>query len=220
MLQSLINKDNIVKKEILEVILKTNNSIFMKKIDFILKNCLKIRKIETFLSSVILLNKNNYFGNYSLIFNKELLDSIISKDKNKFIEIFSNPEKSSIFNNDYLNNQQIKEIKYYFELEKISYCYLYHKKYYDCMYKISLEKIQELKKEIYTAKNIQIETKYFSNKNTISIRKGKEIIVSDIIEVIFKIFENISINEKLDYYVKNNYKTEYLIIKNYVNRFT
>ena len=220
MLQSLINKDNIVKKEILEVILKTNNSIFMKKIDFILKNCLKIRKIETFLSSVILLNKNNYFGNYSLIFNKELLDSIISKDKNKFIEIFSNPEKSSIFNNDYLNNQQIKEIKYYFELEKISYCYLYHKKYYDCMYKISLEKIQELKKEIYTAKNIQIETKYFSNKNTISIRKGKEIIVSDIIEVIFKIFEKMSINEKLDYYVKNNYKTEYLIIKNYVNRFT
>ena len=92
MLQSLINKDNIVKKEILEVILKTNNSIFMKKIDFILKNCLKIRKIETFLSSVILLNKNNYFGNYSLIFNKELLDSIISKDKNKFIEIFSNPD--------------------------------------------------------------------------------------------------------------------------------
>ena len=219
MLQSLINKDNIVKKEILEVVLGTNNPILTKKIDFILKNCLRIKDLEVFMSSIILLNKNNYFGTYSLNFNKEILDSVISKDKEKFNKVFSNPERSELFNNDYLSSSQIQEIKYYFEFEKMTYFYFYHKKYYDCFYKIDLEKIQCLKKEIYSNRNIAIKEKYFSNKNTISIKKGKEIITSNIIEVIFKIFENISINEKLDNYIKNNYKTEYLIIKNYISKF-
>ena len=58
------------------------------------------------------------------------------------------------------------------------------------MYKITLRKNSRIKKRnIYSSKIYKLETKYFSNKNTISIRKGKEIIVSDIIEVIFKIFE-------------------------------
>ena len=44
MLQSLINKDNIVKKEILEVILKTNNSILYEKNRFYFKKLFENKK--------------------------------------------------------------------------------------------------------------------------------------------------------------------------------
>ena len=199
MLQSLINKDNIIKRELLEVILKTNNDILYSRIDFILKYSLKVKDLETFISSAILLNKNNYFGTYSLNFNREILESVTKKDKDMFLKIFSNPMRNEIFNNEYLNKGKTSEIKYYYDIEKIVYFYLYQKKYYDCFYEITLDKIQELKTEIYKVKNIDLGVKYFSNKNTISVRKGKETITSDIVEVI--------------------YKTEYIFIKSYLERF-
>ena len=155
MLQSLINKDNIIKRELLEVILKTNNDILYSRIDFILKYSLKVKDLETFISSAILLNKNNYFGTYSLNFNREILESVTKKDKDMFLKIFSNPMRNEIFNNEYLNKGKTSEIKYYYDIEKIVYFYLYQKKYYDCFYEITLDKIQELKTEIYKVKNIK-----------------------------------------------------------------
>ena len=61
MLESLINKDSIVRREILEMILKTNNHILIEKIEFILKILTKVKSVDAFISGLILLNKNSYF---------------------------------------------------------------------------------------------------------------------------------------------------------------
>ena len=81
-----------------------------------------------------------------------------------------------------------------------------------------LSSSKNLETEIYNVKKIDLNVKYFSNKNTISIRKGKEITPVDIVEVIFKIFEDVKINHTLDHFIKSNYKTEYLFIKCYLER--
>lgn len=219
MLESLLTKHGLVRRELLEVILKTNDDSFMKKINFIQKATSKIKDTDKFVSGLILLNKNSYFGTYALGYNRDLLCAIFERDENKFIRIFSNPISTDIFNNHNLSKENLDEIKYYYSLEKMTYFYLYQKKFYDCFYTINLDKIQSLKKEIYQIKEKNTDTKYFSNKNTISIRKGKEIETSDIVEVIFKIFQDVKINDKLDHFIKSNYTTEYYFIKSYLENY-
>lgn len=219
MLESLLTKHGLVRRELLELILKTNDDSFIKKIDFIQKATSKIKETDKFISGLILLNKNSYFGTYSLGYNRDLLCAIFEKDENKFIRIFSNPLSTDMFNNYNLSKENLDEIKYYYSLEKMTYFYLYQKKFYDCLYIMNLEKIQGLKKEIYKIKEKNIDTKYFSNKNTISIRKGKEIETSDIVEVIFKIFQDVKINDKLDHFIKSKYTTEYYFIKSYLENY-
>tara|TARA_R110001592_G_scaffold164575_1_gene398733 strand:+ start:169 stop:837 length:669 start_codon:yes stop_codon:yes gene_type:complete len=221
MLESLINKDNSVRKELLDMILETNNSILTEKYNFLLNNLIKIKSVDIFISGIILLNKNNYFGTYSLDFNRDIIQSCIERNDDSFLKIFTNPQNSIIFKkNDSIDKLILNEIKRFYEIEKLVYFYLYQKKYYNCFYEVNLQKIQELKKEIYKIKNIDIGVKYFSNKNTISIKKGNEIITSDIVEVIFKIFEDVKINYKLDNFVRSNYKTEYYFIKDYLENST
>ena len=219
MLESLLTKHGLVRRELLEVVLKTNNELFFKRIDFIMKTVSKIKDIERFISGLILLNKNSYFGNYSLGYNRDLLEVVREKNESKFLRIFTNPISSDIFNNYNLTKETLDEIKYYYNLEKMTYFYLYQKKFYDCFYDINLQQIQELKKEIYNIQEKDINIKYFSNKNTISIKKGREIITSDIIEIIFKIFKDVKINDKLDSYIKSNYTTEYYFIKTYLEKY-
>jgi hypothetical protein len=219
MLESLLTKHGLVRRELLELILKTNDDTFIKKLDFIQKATSKIKEIDRFISGLILLNKNSYFGTYSLGYNKELLCAILERDENKFLRIFSNPISSDMFNNHNLSKENLDEIKYYYSLEKMTYFYLYQKKFYDCFYTMNLDRIQSLKKEIYEMKEKNTEIKYFSNKNTISIRKGKETETLDIIEVIFKIFQDVKINDKLDNFIKSNYTTEYYFIKSYLENF-
>ena len=216
MLESLVNKDSIVRREILEMILKTNDNMFLKKIDFILKMLLKIKSVDSFVSGVILLNKNNYFGTYSLGYSRDLLGAVLEKNETRFLKIFMNPTSSEVFKNESVEKEILDEIERYYNLEKMVYFYLYQKKYYDCFYQVNLDKIQLLKSEIYKIKGINLNIKYFSNKNTISIRKGKEVKPVDIVEIIFKIFEDVKINDKLDHFIKSNYKTEYLFIKGYL----
>ena len=43
MLESLINKDTIVRREIAELVLKTNNHVLIEKIDFVLEILSKIK---------------------------------------------------------------------------------------------------------------------------------------------------------------------------------
>ena len=88
MLESLVNKDSIVRREILEMVLKTNDTVFMKKIEFILKILVKIKSVDSFVSGIILLNKNNYFGTYSLGYSRDLLGAILEKDSERFLKIF------------------------------------------------------------------------------------------------------------------------------------
>ena len=219
MLESLLTKHGLVRRELLEVVLKTNNELFFKRIDFIMKTVSKIKDIERFISGLILINKNSYFGNYSLGYNRDLFEAVHEKNESKFLRIFTNPISSDIFNNYNLTKETLDEIKYYYNLEKMTYFYLYQKKFYDCFYDINLQQIQELKKEIYNIQEKDINIKYFSNKNTISIKKGREIITSDIIEIIFKIFKDVKINDKLDSYIKSNYTTEYYFIKTYLEKY-
>lgn len=218
MLESLINKDTIVRREILEMILKTNNHILMEKIEFILKILTKIRSVDAFISGLILLNKNSYFGTYSLGYNRDIIQAVLEKNETRFLKTFMNPTSTEVFKNGLVEKEILDEIEHYFNVEKMVYFYLYQKKYYDCFYEINLDKIQQLKTEIYKIKDIDLNVKYFSNKNTISIRKGKEITPVDIVEVIFKIFEDVKINHALDHFIKSNYKTEYLFIKSYLER--
>jgi hypothetical protein len=220
MLNSLINKDSLVRSEIINVVLKTNSRILSEREDFITRNLIKIKDLDVFISGVILLNKNNYFGNYSLDYNREISISVTENNDNKFLKKFEDYAGSQIFKNHLIDNYILEEIKEYYNLEKIVYFYLYHKKYYNCFYEINLDKIQGLKEEIYKIKNKDTKIKYFSNKNTISIKKGKEIETANIIEVIFKIFEDIKINYKLDSFIKSNYRTEYLFIKGYIEKFS
>ena len=219
MLESLLTKHGLVRREILEVVLKTNDNIFFRRLNFIYKALSKIKDTDSFISGLILLNKNNYFGTYSLGYNRDLIQSLVEKNESKFLKIYINPVSSDIFRNYNLSKENLDEINYYYSLEKMTYFYLYQKKFYDCFYEINLDKIQKLKKEIYEMKERDISIKYFSNKNTISIRKGKEIITSDIVEVIFKIFQDIKINDKLDTFIKSNYTTEYYFIKSYLEKY-
>lgn len=218
MLESLINKDTIVRREILEMVLKTNNHILYEKIEFISKILSKVKGVNSFVSGIILLNKNNYFGTYSLRYNRDIIQAVIEKDEDRFLKIFMNPTSSEMFRNELVDKKILEEIKGYYNLEKLVYFYLYQKKYYNCFYEISLDNIQVLKSEIYKIKKIDQNIKYFSNKNTISIRKGKDINTVDIVEVIFMIFEDMKINHTLDHFIKSNYKTEYLFIKYYLER--
>jgi len=218
MLESLINKDTIVRREILEMVLKTNNHVLTEKIEFILKILSKVKSIDAFISGLILLNKNNYFGTYSLGYNRDIIQSILEKNETRFLKTFMNPTSSDVFKNGLVEKEILDEIEHYYNLEKMVYFYLYQKKYYDCFYEVNLDKIQQLKEEIYKIKGIDLNVKYFSNKNTISIRKGKEVTPIDIVEVIFKIFEDVKINHALDHFIKSNYKTEYLFIKCYLER--
>lgn len=218
MLHSLINKDTIVRKEILTTVLETNNCILLEKIDFMIKCLIKIKDLDTFISGVILLNRNNYFGTYSLDFNRDIIKFVLEKNEEKFLKKFKDYEMSQIFRNNLVDREDLEDVKKHYQIEKLVYFYLYHKKYYDCFYKINIENIQKLKTEIYDIKDINKNIKYFSNKNTISVKKGKETETLDIIEVIFKIFEDVKINYKLDNYIKSNYRTEYLFIKNYLEK--
>lgn len=218
MLESLINKDSIVRREILEMVLKTNNHILVEKIEFILKNLLKIKSVDSFISGIILLNKNNYFGTYSLGYNRDIIQAVVEKNESRFLKVFMNPSSCEIFKNEEVDKNILEEIEYYYGIEKIAYFYLYQKKYYDCFYEINLDKIQELKKEIYSIKDLNVNVKYFSNKNMISIKKGKDIIPMNIVEVIFKIFEDVKMNHTLDHFIKSNYKTEYLFIKIFLEK--
>ena len=218
MLESLINKDSIVRREMLEMVLKTNNHILVEKIEFISKMLFKVKGVDAFVSGLILLNKNNYFGTYSLGYNRDIIQAVLEKNESQFLKTFMNPTSSEVFKNDLVDKRILDEIERYFNLEKMVYFYLYQKKYYDCFYEINLDKIQQLKTEIYNVKKIDLNVKYFSNKNTISIRKGKEVTPIDIVEVIFKIFEDVKINHTLDHFIKSNYKTEYLFIKCYLER--
>lgn len=218
MLESLINKDTIVRREIIETVIKTNNHILVEKMDFITEMLLKIKGIDPFISGLILLNKNNYFGTYSLGYNRDIIQSVLERNENIFLKTFTNPSSSEIFKNELMEKEILEEIKQYYNLEKMVYFYLYQKKYYDSFYEINLDKIQQLKSEIYKVKGINLNVKYFSNKNTISIRKGKETTTENIVEIIFKIFEDVKINHTLDHFIKYNYKTEYLFIKCYLER--
>ena len=218
MLESLINKDTIVRKEIAELVLKTNNHVLIEKIDFVLEILSKIKGIDDFISGLILLNKNNYFGTYSLGYNRDIIQAVLEKNETNFLKTFMNPSSSELFKNHLLEKEILHEIKSYYNLEKMVYFYLYQKKYYDSFYPITLDKIQELKSEIYKVKGINLNIKYFSNKNTISIRKGNETTTENIVEIIFRIFEDVKINHTLDHFIKSNYKTEYLFIKYYLER--
>jgi hypothetical protein len=218
MLESLLTKHGLVRRELLELILKTNDDFLTKKIDFIMKAITKIKNTDTFISGLVLLNKNSYFGTYSLSYNKDIMDSVYEKDQNSFLKIFTNPTSTDIFKNDNVSKETLDEIKYYYHLEKLTYFYLYQKKFYNCFYDINLENIQNLKKQIYDIKQKKSDIKYFSNKNTISIKKGKEVITSSIVEIIFKIFQDVKINDKLDAFIKTNYSTEYYFIKSYLER--
>ena len=218
MLESLINKDSIVRREILEMVLKTNNQVLVEKINFIEKILFKVKGVDSFVSGLILLNKNNYFGTYSLGYNRDIIQAVLEKNEEQFLKTFMNPTSSQLFKNELVDKKILGEIQEYYNIEKMVYFYLYQKKYYDCFYEINLDKIQLLKTEIYNINKIDLNIKYFSNKNTVSIRKGKEITPTDIVEVIFKIFEDVKINHTLDNFIRSNYRTEYLFIKGYLER--
>ena len=147
MLESLLTKHGLVKRELLETVLKTNHDLFLKRIDFIMKTVSKIKDIEKFISGIILMNKNCYFGNYSLGYNADLLSSLQEKDDKKFLKIFTNPTSSDIFSNYNLSKETLDEIKYYYNLEKMTYFYLYQKKFTIVFIILILDRYKNSKKK-------------------------------------------------------------------------
>ena len=197
----MLSKRNLVLMEILRFVFSTNDKISDDHFEKFFKSLVKIKSLDHIFSVMSRLNKNSYFGIYALEFNY-LIDLSLNSEKYDLDEILT---KSNKFD-------EIENFKY----EVMSYRYLYDKKYYDDHYVINLETFQKCKEEVYNCFEIQNRGKYFSNKNTILVRKGKETIHMDIVETIFKIFKGVSLNPKLDSYVKENYKEEYTIISHFV----
>ena len=215
MLESLLNKDIIIRKEILKIVaLETN--VYNVNFNFILENLLKVKKIDTFISGVILMNPKNYFGKYSLDYNKDL-KILATKHKNeKFLKNFVNTYTRKIFKNQILDKSKLEEIKRYYNVEKEVYFYLYQKKYYDITYNISLEKIQTLKKEIYEAKKLNIDNKFFHQEIIFKVKKGKEYMELNVFNTLIDIVKSNNINSKLKDHILELYNTEYLLVKDYL----
>ena len=197
----MLSRRNLVLMEILKFVLETNDKISESHSETIFKNLVKIKSLDQIFSVMSALNKNSYFGIYALEFNY-LLDLALNSEGQDVEKVFQKRNKL----------EDVKNFKY----EVMSYNYLYDKRYYDSYFVISLESFQECRREVYDCFNIHSRGKYFSNKNTIVVKKGKKISEMDIVETIFKIFKGFSIDPQLDTYVKDNYKEEYKIISHFV----
>jgi hypothetical protein len=197
----MLSRRNLVLMEILNFVLNTNDKISKDHSGVIFKSLVKIKSLDQIFSVMSRLNKNSYFGIYALEFNYLLDLSLNSEEQN--IDTVLN--KTNRFDD-------IGHFKY----EVMSYHYMYDKRYYDSYFDISLESFQECKREVYDCFQIEYKGKYFSNKNTIVVKKGRETTQMDIVETIFKIFKGMSLDPKLDEYVRHNYKDEYKIISHFV----
>jgi len=197
----MLSRRNLVLMEILKFVLNTNDKISKDYCEAIFRFLVKIKSLDQIFSIISRLNKNSYFGIYALEFNYLLDLSLNSEDQNL----------DPVFN----KKNRFDDIDH-FKYEVMSYHYMYDKRYYDTYFEMNLESFQECKREVYDCFQIQYRGKYFSNKNTIVVKKGRETTQMDIVETIFKIFKGMSLDPKLDEYVRDNYKDEYKIISHFV----
>ena len=137
MLDSLVNKNILIKKNFLELII-LNNPCYSENFDFILNILANIKSIDKFISGLILMSDKNYFGIYSKDYNYDLKKCCQKKDETKFLKIFSNTYTLKIFKNKELDLKKLKEIEKYYNIEKNVYFYAYQKKFYDINFNINL----------------------------------------------------------------------------------
>lgn len=217
--ENLFSRKNIVKNELIDMVLETNDEEILKNKDFI-KSCIyTVKDLKTFFLGLIFLNKNSYFGRYAFSYNKNIIKSIQKKNKDTFLILFKNPCLDEIYKNKFLDEEYIKNYNKFLNYEILAYNYFFEKRYYNSFIEINLKEFQNYKKTIYEFYKEKTTNNFFSNKDTILVKKGKKEIIYDINEVIIKIFKNIKIEENLDKYIKNNYRKEYDIIFYYLNNF-
>lgn len=201
MFNFMLSRRNLVLMEILKFVLETNDKISKDHSEDIFKNLVRIKSLDQIFSVMSGLNKNSYFGIYALEFNY-LLDVSLNSENGDLEKVF---QKRNRF-------EDTENFKY----EMMTYNYLYDKRYYDPYFVVNLDSFQECKKEVYDCFKVQKRGKFFSNKNTILVKKGRETSQMDIVETIFKIFKGVSMDPQLDKYVKDNYRDEYKIISHFV----
>ena len=202
MLDSLVNKNTIIKKNFLELIV-LNNPRYSDNFKFIFNNLINIKSVDSFISGIILMSNKNYFGIYSIDYNDILTKHCQEKNKD-FLKSFLSTHTSKIFKN--------KELDKYYNIEKYVYFYLYQKKFYDINYNITLEKITDMKKKIYQINNLDINSKYFLEEIIINFKKGNNLNQIKLFDSLVLIIKNQDFNTKLKDHILESYYPEYMIL--------
>lgn len=213
----LFSRRDIIKSEIIDMVIETNSDYLKNNRNFIKKAINKIKNIKQVFTGIIFLNKNSYYGRYSFSYNSLILKAIEKKDQEKFLESYTHPYPSEIYQNSYLDKNFKEDFNKHLHYEILSYNYLFEKRYYDTEFPVDILSLQKCKKEIFRVFKINENSRFLSNKDKILVKKGKEEKIYNINEIIIKFFKNGNFDEKIDEYIRKNYQKEYSIIFYYLN---
>lgn len=215
--ENLFSRKDVVKSEMLDMVLETNIEFLRENKDFI-TNCVnKIKDLKFFFKGIIFLNKNSYFGRYAFSYNSRIIKAVEKKEKERFLEIFMYPYPSEIYQNRHLDENFKKEFNRHLHYEILAFNFIFEKRYFNTEIPVNILSLQNHKIEIYRAFKVDPKSRFLSNKDTILVKKGKVEKIYNINETIIKIFKNHKIDEMLDNYIRSNYRREYNIIFYYLN---
>jgi hypothetical protein len=214
---SLFSRKDIIKAEIIDMVIETNSDFIKSNKKFINSCITKVKNNREIFMGIIFLNKNSYYGRYSFSYNSLISKTIEKKDQSRFLETFLHPYPAEIYKNNHLDKNFKENFNKHLHYELLAFNYLFEKRYYDSEFPVNILSLQKCKNAIFNIYDIDKNSRFLSNKDTILIKKGKEQKIYNINEIIIKFFKNGHFDEKIDNYIRSNYKKEYSIIFYYLN---
>ena len=200
MFEDIFSRRNIILQKLINYFFEDNKEI-------ILESMIKVKDLSLIFRSIVLFSKKTYIGLYSLEHRKKLIGFLLEGKKEEFIKNFTK------YSSNFIRNNKIDQ---YLDLEILSVMYFYEKQYYNSFFQFNETKYNICKKKIYLLHEKDIRNRYFTYRNVIMVKKGREETPLNLQETIYQIVKNKKVDYNIKNYIQKFYSQEYNIMYEYL----
>jgi hypothetical protein len=200
MFEDIFSRRNIILQKLI-------NYFFDDDKEIILESMIKIKDLSLIFRSIVLFSKKIYVGLYSLEHRKKLNGFLLEGKKEEFIKNFTR------YNSNFIRNNKLEQ---YVDLEVLTVMYFYEKQFYNSFFEFNETNYNLCKKKIYLLHEKDIRNRYFTYKNIIMVKKGKEETQLNLQETIYQIIKNKKVDYNVKKYIQKFYSQEYNIVYDYL----